>query len=557
MYSSNNTNPVFPLVIVPLVLLLSSCSESSEYGKKSDYEKLGAVCIASEDVTAPIVSYESPTDNTTYNSPATTVAVTFSETMATGSVTTNTNDTSCSGSFQLSSDNFTTCIKMSAAPVASDNDTIFTITPASSLSAATTFKVKITTSVTDISCNTLGSDNSSILGFSTSPSGSGTISGSVQMDNGSPFYEVGVSDALWGSHEQSRPANVATTTTDTEGEFSQTSLALGWHSLTYSKSGYFDENQSSLLDTDGQTNELGTVRMLPDNCTAGTMSGTITDAVTGDNMSNVSLSIRKGVFENLSPTDTQGFITIEDAGGSTDSNGTWSLNALQGWYTIRGAKSGYYTNHFYVYSCGNQADQNNSMSELLNEGEMRIMLSWPKTNPQTATDLDSHLQIPDNASSTYHLYYPSPKRTFYYATNTNTCSSCSSDQLSDNVTLDKDHNVNSSPASPPGDETITISKVRSGTYSFSVHNASDRSASSSDNLSKSRAKVKVFYCPLGTDCNCNACPAAGNLVKKKFHTPNDNGTLWKVFTFNTSVSGGSGFTRLRTMTYEDTPADVY
>ena len=70
MYLSNNTNPVFLLVLVPLVLLLSSCSESSEYGKKSDYEKLGAVCIASEDVTAPTVTSESPTDNTTYNSPA-------------------------------------------------------------------------------------------------------------------------------------------------------------------------------------------------------------------------------------------------------------------------------------------------------------------------------------------------------------------------------------------------------------------------------------------------------------------------------------------------------
>ena len=96
MYSSNNTNPVFALVLVPLVLLLSSCSESSEYGKKSDYEKLGAACIATEDVTAPAVSSESPTDNSTYNSPATTVAVTFSEIMATGSVTTNTSDTTCS-----------------------------------------------------------------------------------------------------------------------------------------------------------------------------------------------------------------------------------------------------------------------------------------------------------------------------------------------------------------------------------------------------------------------------------------------------------------------------
>ena len=94
MYSSNNTNPVFLLVLVPLVLLLSSCSERSEYGKKSDYEKLGAACIATEDVTQPSVSSVSPTDNSTYNSPATTVAVTFSEKMFTWSVTTNTSDTS-------------------------------------------------------------------------------------------------------------------------------------------------------------------------------------------------------------------------------------------------------------------------------------------------------------------------------------------------------------------------------------------------------------------------------------------------------------------------------
>ena len=100
MYSSNKMNLFLPLVLVTLVLLLSSCSERSEYGEASDYVKLGAACIPTDDVTAPTVSSESPTDNSTYNSSATTVAVTFSEKMATGSVTTNTSDTTCSGSFQ-------------------------------------------------------------------------------------------------------------------------------------------------------------------------------------------------------------------------------------------------------------------------------------------------------------------------------------------------------------------------------------------------------------------------------------------------------------------------
>ena len=548
MHSSNNTNPVFLLVLVPLVLLLSSCSERNEYGKKSEYEKLGAACITTEDVTAPTVSSESPTDNTTYNSPATTVAVTFSEIMATGSVTTNTNDTSCSGSFQLSSDNFTTCIKMSAAPVASVNDTIFTITPASSLSAATTFKVKITTAVTDISCNTLGSDNSSIVGFSTSPSGSGTITGSVQMDNGSPLSGVNLSDELWGS-------TVATTTSDSDGDFSQTSLALGWHSVTYSKSGYFGLTSSELLETDGQTLILETVRMLPDNCTAGTMSGTITNAVTGDNMLGVHQHVITGMNKVYRSANWRQWSTV----GYTNSSGAWSLSKDPGWYTIMSHVSGYYWGYHNVYSCGNQPKQNNSLRKELNEGEMSILLKWPKTSPETGTDLDSHLQIPDNASNKFHVYYSNSKKTFYYATNTNTCGSCSSEQLSDNVSLDKDHNPSSPsatpsfPATPPGFETITISKVRSGTYSFSVHNLtdSDNSSNYKTNLQQSRAKVRVFYCPVGTDCSDQEA-----VIEKKFHPPNDNGTLWRVFTFSTSGSG-SGFTRLRTMSYESQPGNVY
>ncbi len=535
MYSSYKINRFLTLVLVTFALFLSSCSEFSEYGKKSDYEKLGAACIPSSgEVTPPSVSSVSPTDNSTYNSPATTVAVTFSENMETGSVTTNTSDTTCSGSFQLSSDNFTTCIKMSAAPVASDNDTIFTITPASSLSAATTFKVKITTSVTDISCNTLGSDNSSIVGFSTSPSGSGTITGSVQMDNGSPLSGVSLIDELWGS-------TGATTTSDSDGDFSHTPLYLGVHSLTYSKSGYFDTNMEGLLETDGQTLVVDSVRLLPDNCTSGTMSGKITDAVTGDNMSGVHMWYANGLDKKWQGYN-KGFSFF-----SLLQNGGWSLSKNAGYYTILSYKSGYYFAYHNVFACGNQADQNNSMSEILNPGEMRIMLKWRKFTPVTGTDLDSHLQIPDNASSTFHVYAISAAKRFYYATNSKNCSSCSSNQLSDNETLDKHQTNNSGAASPPGDETITITKVRSGTYSYSVHNYTERARSTSspaDNISKSNAKVEVIYNKEGT------------LVRKRFYAPSDNGTLWGVFTFDSSGSG-DGFTRVDNMSYEATNSNIY
>ncbi|MBT5487330.1 MAG: hypothetical protein HOK56_09145 [Deltaproteobacteria bacterium] len=556
MYSSDYTNPVFPLVLVLLVLLLNSCSERSEYGEAGDYEKLGAPCIASAsaDVTAPTVSYVSPIDNSTYNSPATTVAVTFSENIETGSVTTNISDTICSGSFQLSSDNFTTCIKMSAAPVASDNDTTFTITPASSLSATTTFKVKITTSVTDISCNTLGSDNKSIVGFSTSPSGSGTISGSVQSNNTNSYLSgVGIS---WGS-------TVATTTSDSNGDFSQASLSLGMHSVTYSKSGYLSLTLTELLETDGETLNLETVKLLDEDCTSGTMSGKITNAVTGDNMSGVDLWYIKGKNKRFAYRQGTFF-------GQTADNGSWTLpnsncspawrcgdhyntderrwvkNDITsptpgGWYTILSEKSGYYQGYHDAKSCGNQANQNNSLSATMNEGEMRIILRWPKTNPVTGKDLDSHLSIPNkDDNGTVHIWYGTNaggvSANDYYVYGAN-----------DNVTLDKDHNDDSSPASPPGDETITITKVRSGTYSYSVHNYTERLRSTSspaDNLSKSNAKVEVIYNKEGT------------LVRKRFYAPSDNGTLWGVFTFDSSGSG-DGFTRVDNMSYEATNSNIY
>ena len=200
---------------------------------------------------------------------------------------------------------------MSAAPVASNDNKTFTVTPASSLSAETTFKRRITGPLADTSCNVFASDNTSIVGFTTSPSGSGTIIGSVQMDNGSALPGVSVSDALWGS-------TVANMTSDSNGDFSQASLALGMHSLTYSKSGYLGLTMQELLETDGETINLETVRLLADNCTTGTMSGTITNAVSGENMSGVDLYYVSGKNKHFQWLHGTYF-------GTTDDNGSWTL----------------------------------------------------------------------------------------------------------------------------------------------------------------------------------------------------------------------------------------
>ena len=116
---------------------------------------------------------------------------------------------------------------MSAAPSASYSDKTFTATPADNLSAGTTLKLQLTTSVNDTSSNSLASAYISD-GFTTTPSGSGTIKGSVKQDNGSALSGVSVSFSLYGSTVT--PDN---TTTDNNGDFSRSSLNLGIYTLTW------------------------------------------------------------------------------------------------------------------------------------------------------------------------------------------------------------------------------------------------------------------------------------------------------------------------------------
>ncbi|HIB71734.1 MAG TPA: hypothetical protein EYO34_09415, partial [Candidatus Marinimicrobia bacterium] len=450
----------------------------------------------STDTTAPTISSLSPTDNSTYNSPATTVAVTFSNKMATGSVTTNTSDTSCSGSYQLSSDNFTTCIKMSATPSASENDTAFTATPADNLSNGTTFKLRITTSAKDTSSNSLASTYTT-NGFTTSPSGTGTIKGSVKVDNGSALSGVSVAFSIYG-------ATVATATSDSNGDFSQSSLGLGVYSLTYTKNDYLTSSQSDTLASDNQTLLVETMTQLTDSCSSGTISGKITDAVDGSAVSSVVLSAYKGATFIKSTT--------------TNDSGEYSFSDMDpGRHAFYNVKSGYISEWFYVNACGSKEDQDNSITTTLPSDTMRIILRWPKTAPETAQDLDSYLYSPDGSGDWHKIYWNNLVQD-YGADGT--------------VTLDKD---DKEPNVPPGDETNTISKVRSGTYIYKVYNYSDSAANTpakKTNLKNSKAMVKVYYNE-GTCC-----------TKKKYYVPNDNGTLWGVFTFNKDT----GFTASDNMT---------
>ena len=107
------------------------------------------------DITAPTLSSVSPTDTSTDVAISVSITATFSEAMTKATITANTVDTSCSGSLQLSADDFNTCVIMSADPSSDSEELTFTITPTSSLSYSTAYKATITTDAKDLAGNSL------------------------------------------------------------------------------------------------------------------------------------------------------------------------------------------------------------------------------------------------------------------------------------------------------------------------------------------------------------------------------------------------------------------
>jgi uncharacterized delta-60 repeat protein len=136
------------------------------------------------DTTAPTVSSISPTDNQSWVSRSGNISVTFSKVMYNTSVTTNTSNTTCSGSFQLSSDNFSSCVQMSSSPTSSNSYKTFTVDPSDNLSYPNTYKIRVTTGVKDAVGNTLSSQYETSSGF--------TISFTQQLGTTSQEYGRGV-----------------------------------------------------------------------------------------------------------------------------------------------------------------------------------------------------------------------------------------------------------------------------------------------------------------------------------------------------------------------------
>ena len=181
---------IFSIFLFSLTII--SCSSSSDVTSSS----------TSTDVTSPTVSFTSPADNQSGVAISDSITVTFSEGMDTTTITTNTSDTTCSGTIQVSSYNFQYCVKMSSSPSSSNSDKTYTVDPSENLSYSTTYKIRVTTGVKDSSGDAMLSQYETSSGFIVAAALPAYITSMVEVEGGNNFSCSRKSDGTvwcWGS----------------------------------------------------------------------------------------------------------------------------------------------------------------------------------------------------------------------------------------------------------------------------------------------------------------------------------------------------------------------
>jgi len=149
-----------------LTRVTTGVKDTAGNAMSSQYDNSTGFAIV--DLTAPTVSSVSTTaDNQSSVAITDNITVTFSEAMDNTSVTTNTDNASCSGTLGVSSDNFSNCVQMSSAPASSSDNMTFTLDPSGSLTGGTTYKTRVTTGVKDTAGNAMSSQYETSSGFAT------------------------------------------------------------------------------------------------------------------------------------------------------------------------------------------------------------------------------------------------------------------------------------------------------------------------------------------------------------------------------------------------------
>ena len=206
MFSHKQFNPFFKLVLVLTAICLSNCSDKSEYGEASDYEKLGYGPSGSGIIKGTVLDNASDALSG--------VSVTFAKSGTTSSVVT-TVDNGTYSKTSLSSGTYTLTYSKSGYLETTQSATL--ATDSEELTVATVKQLPDTCAST------------------------GTISGTIK----DAVSDSAVSDVILsvrsGLNETSGTI-VKTDNTSNSGTYSFSSMNAGWYTIQTSKSGYIAAN---------------------------------------------------------------------------------------------------------------------------------------------------------------------------------------------------------------------------------------------------------------------------------------------------------------------------
>ena len=206
MFSPKLLKPFCTLVLILTAFCLSNCSENSEYGEASDYEKGGYSPSGSGIIKGTVLDNASDALSG--------VSVTFAKSGTTSSVVT-TEDNGTYSKTSLSSGNYTLTYSkigylemFQSVTLTADNETLEVAT---------------------------------VKQFPDTCASTGTISGTLK-DAVSDSAVSDVSLSIRSGMNTTSGTIIKTATTDSSGNYSLSSMSAGWYTIQFSKSGYITGN---------------------------------------------------------------------------------------------------------------------------------------------------------------------------------------------------------------------------------------------------------------------------------------------------------------------------
>lgn len=306
------------------------------------------------------------------------------------------------------------------------------------------------------------------------------------------LYNNSTNQLVMSGFTKTEPVSSQDGNTVYAGEFLVQNLPVGTYRIEVAATGY----AAATVNVDVVNNQcvVGEATLMikrNDMDGVGTVTGTITDALTGSSVNDVTYNVRKGL--NISEGDV---IATGTASGS------YSLDLEPGYYSLEFSKDGYIKEIKSVtITEGDTVTKNIALAPSsdisIGDDSFRVVLTWG----EYPRDLDSHMYLVNNDETIFHTWYVGKD---YYRDS----------EMTANLDLDDTDSY--------GPETSTVYNVDDdGTYSFYVHDYTNRYSSNSKAMSNSGAQVKLF---------------SGDSLVATFNIPeNREGTLWHVFDYDAAT----------------------